>query len=147
MPAGSVGRVVQVIGPVVDVEFDRDIPPIYQALHIKDAGDDGGVPIDVIAEVQQHLGENRVRCVCMQPTDGLVRGTKAEDTGGPITVPVGPATLGRVLNVIGEAVDELGPVRSTRRYPIHRPAPSLVDQSTELEMFAMPMDGRAPPEG
>ena len=132
MAQANVGRVVQVIGPVVDVEFDQDIPPIYQALHIKAEGES---PIDVIAEVQQHIGENRVRCVSMQPTDGMVRGTPVVDTGGPITVPVGRGTLGRVLNVIGEPVDELGPVKAEKRYPIHRPAPALVDQSTGLEMF------------
>ena len=132
MAQANNGRVVQVIGPVVDVEFDKDIPPIYQALRIKSEGES---PIDVIVEVQQHLGENRVRCVSMQPTDGMVRGTAVIDTGGPITVPVGPATLGRVMNVVGEPVDELGPVKAEKRYPIHRPAPLLVDQSSALEMF------------
>jgi F-type H+/Na+-transporting ATPase subunit beta len=121
-----------VIGPVVDVEFDASIPPIYQALHIKGEGDS---KVDVIAEVQQHLGDNRVRCVSMHPTDGMVRGTKVVDTGGQITVPVGPATLGRVLNVVGEPVDELGPVNAEKRHPIHRLAPTLVDQSSALEMF------------
>ena len=135
MVAANAGRVVQVIGPVVDVEFSAQIPPIYQALQIRDDGKGGGVPIDVVVEVQQHLGENRVRCVSMQPTDGMVRGMKAIDTGGPITVPVGTATLGRVLNVLGQPVDELGPVVADKRLPIHRPAPALVDQSTELEMF------------
>jgi F-type H+-transporting ATPase subunit beta len=130
-----VGRVVQIIGPVVDVEFAGGVPPIYTALRIRDDGEGGGVPIDVIAEVEQHLGESRVRCVSMLPTEGMVRGMKAEDTGGPISVPVGPATLGRVMNVIGEPVDELGPVNSEKRYPIHRPAPSFEDQSTTLEMF------------
>ena len=134
-PAGNVGRVVQVIGPVVDVEFDGAVPPIYQALRIQDDGGGGGVKIDVVAEVEQHLGESRVRCVSMLPTDGMVRGMKAFDTGGPITVPVGPATLGRVMNVIGDPVDELGPIQSQKRYPIHRPAPSFEDQSTKLEMF------------
>jgi F-type H+-transporting ATPase subunit beta len=135
MAPENVGRVVQVIGPVVDVEFDKDIPPIYQALHITAPAAEGVGAIDVVAEVEQHLGENRVRCVALQPTDGMVRGTKAIDTGGPITVPVGAATLGRVLNVIGEPVDELGPVKAEKRYPIHREAPPLVDQSTGLEMF------------
>ena len=135
MASANVGRVVQVIGPVVDVEFDADIPPIYQALRIHVEGGEGAAAIDVIAEVQQHLGENRVRCVSMQPTDGMVRGMAVTDTGGPITVPVGNGTLGRVLNVIGEPVDELGPVKAEKRYPIHRPAPTLVDQSTALEMF------------
>src|SRR5574340_1546289 len=135
MTSANIGRVVRVIGPVVDVEFERQVPPIYQALRIQDDGGDGGQRVDVIAEVQQHLGDNRVRCVSMQPTDGMVRGTRAVDTGGPITVPVGTATLGRVLNVVGEPVDELGPVTAAKRYPIHRPAPALVDQSTRLEMF------------
>jgi F-type H+-transporting ATPase subunit beta len=135
-PAGNAGRVVQVIGPVVDVEFDQGgVPPIYQALRIQDDGGEGGVKIDVVAEVEQHLGENRVRCVSMLPTDGMVRGMKAFDTGGPIMVPVGPATLGRVMNVIGDPVDEMGEIKSQKRYPIHRPAPSFEDQSTKLEMF------------
>jgi len=135
MASENVGRVVQVIGPVVDVEFEKDVPPIYQALRVKDDGGDGGQAIDVVAEVQQHIGDNRVRCVCMHPTDGMVRGMKAHDTGDQITVPVGSATLGRVLNVVGEPVDELGPVKTDTRYPIHRPAPTLIEQSTELEMF------------
>jgi len=135
MAKQNVGRVVQVIGPVVDVEFEHGVPPIYTAVQIKDDGGAGGVALDVIAEVEQHLGENRVRCVSMLPTDGMVRGMQAIDTGGPISVPVGPQTLGRVLNVIGEPVDELGPVKSTKRYPIHRPAPAFDEQSTQLEMF------------
>src|SRR6266496_5435315 len=103
------GRVVQIIGPVVDVEFEEKyLPPIYQALRIVSEGFDVPTPIDVIAEVQQHLGESRVRTVSMQPTDGMVRGMKVIDTGGPITVPVGEGTLGRVMNVIGEPVDNLG---------------------------------------
>jgi F-type H+/Na+-transporting ATPase subunit beta len=134
-PAPNEGRVVQIIGPVVDVEFPRGVPPIYQAVRIQDDGGGGGVKIDVVTEVEQHLGENRVRCVSMLPTEGMVRGMRAIDTGGPITVPVGPATLGRVMNVIGDPVDELGPILSEKRYPIHRPAPSFEDQSTKLEMF------------
>src|SRR5450432_1637662 len=129
------GRVVQVIGPVVDVEFDAGLPPIYQALRITSEGFDVPTAIDVIAEVQQHLGEGRVRAVSMLPTDGMVRGMAAIDTGGPITVPVGEGTLGRVMNVIGEPVDNVGPVVHTQRYPIHRHAPSFEEQSTELEMF------------
>src|SRR5881396_928314 len=133
---GQVGKVVQIIGPVVDVEFgEKYLPPIYQALRITSDGFEVPDPIDVIAEVQQHLGERRVRAVSMLPTDGMVRGMKATDTGGPIMVPVGPATLGRVLNVIGEPVDELGPVKAEKRHPIHRPAPALTEQSTHLEMF------------
>ena len=135
MPVENVGRVVQVIGPVVDVEFEKGVPPIYSAVRIQDDGAGGGEPIDVIAEVEQHLGENRVRCVSMLPTDGMVRGMRAVDTGGPITVPVGVGTLGRVLNVIGDPVDELGPVAASKRYPIHRAAPSFEEQSTKLEMF------------
>ena len=130
------GRVLQVIGPVVDVEFeDVELPPIYQALRIVSDGFEVPEPINITVEVQQHLGEGRCRCVAMEPTEGLIRGMKAVDSGGPITVPVGPATLGRVLNVIGEPVDKLGSVVSEQRYPIHRHAPPFQDQSTELEMF------------
>lgn len=129
-----VGRVVQVIGPVVDVEFPEEhLPPIYQAIEVRDRSDAGEVR--VIAEVAQHLGENRVRCVSMHPTDGLVRGMKAYDLGGPISMPVGKETLGRVLNVVGEPVDERGPVVTKERWPIHREAPSFEEQSTTIEMF------------
>src|SRR6267142_166122 len=114
---GHVGRVVQIIGPVVDVEFTEDyLPPIYEALRITSEGFDVPDPINVIAEVQQHLGENRVRAVSMLPTDGMVRGMKAIDTGGPITVPVGEGTLGRVMNVIGDPVDNLGDIPHQQRY-------------------------------
>src|SRR4029078_5096485 len=131
-----VGKVVQIIGPVLDVEFEgKYLPPIYQALRIVSDGFDVQEPIDVIAEVQQHLGEGRVRTVSMLPTDGMVRGMKAIDTGGPITMPVGEGTLGRVLNVIGEPVDTLGDVKYEKRYPIHRHAPTFEEQSTELQMF------------
>jgi F-type H+/Na+-transporting ATPase subunit beta len=131
-----VGKVVQIIGPVLDVEFQGEyLPPIYQALRVVSDGFDVPTPIDVIAEVQQHLGEGRVRTVSMLPTDGMVRGMKAIDTGGPITMPVGEGTLGRVLNVIGEPVDTLGPVKHEKRYPIHRHAPTFEEQSTELQMF------------
>ena len=133
---GHVGKVVQIIGPVLDVEFgEKYLPPIYQALRITSDGFDVPSPIDVIAEVQQHLGEGRVRAVSMLPTDGMVRGMKATDTGGPITVPVGEGTLGRVMNVIGEPVDNLGEIPHEQRYPIHRHAPSFDEQSTELQMF------------
>ena len=132
----QVGRIVQIIGPVVDVEFsDNYLPPIYQALRITSDGFDVETPVDVVAEVQQHLGEGRVRAVSMLPTDGMVRGMKAIDTGGPITVPVGEATLGRVMNVIGDSVDELGAVSSEQRASIHRHAPSFDEQSTKREMF------------
>jgi F-type H+-transporting ATPase subunit beta len=130
------GKVVQVIGPVLDVEFNEGyLPPIYTALRVTSEGFDVPDPIDLIAEVEQHLGEGRVRTVSMQPTEGVVRGMIATDTGGTITVPVGETTLGRVLNVIGQPVDNLGPVNSEQRYPIHRHAPTLDEQSTEMEMF------------
>src|SRR6266446_5012742 len=130
------GRVLQVIGPVVDVEFEEvELPPIYQALNIVSEGFDVPEPISITVEVQQHLGEGRCRCIAMEPTEGLIRGMKAIDTGGPMTVPVGPATLGRVLNVIGQPVDKLGEVKAEQRYPIHRHAPAFQEQSTELEMF------------
>jgi F-type H+-transporting ATPase subunit beta len=130
----KVGRVVQIIGPVIDCEFEEEhLPMIYSCVIIE--GEAGGQTIRVSTEVQQHLGENRVRCVSMQPTEGMVRGMKAIDTGGPISVPVGRETLGRVLNVIGNPVDELGELKATKRYPIHRPAPSFEDQSTETKML------------
>ncbi|PYS84281.1 MAG: F0F1 ATP synthase subunit beta, partial [Acidobacteria bacterium] len=104
------GRVVQVIGPVLDVEFGEGyLPQIYTALRVTSEGFDVPTPVDLIAEVEQHLGEGRVRTVSMQPTEGVVRGMTAHDTGGPITMPVGETTLGRILNVIGEPVDNLGP--------------------------------------
>jgi F-type H+-transporting ATPase subunit beta len=135
--AQQVGKIVQVIGPVVDVEFEAGhLPAIYNALHIVSDGKGGGAPLDVICEVEQHLGENRVRSVAMKPTDGMQRGMKVIDLGEPISVPVGPETLGRVLNVLGEPVDFPDrPVKSNERWPIHRAAPSLEDQSTDLKMF------------
>jgi F-type H+-transporting ATPase subunit beta len=133
--AQKVGKVVQIIGPVVDVEFEGALPEIYNALQIKAAGQ-GGQTIDVIVEVEQHLGENRVRTVAMKPTDGMQRGMTAVDTGAPISMPVGPATLGRVMNVLGEPVDFPDrPVLSNEHWSIHRKAPSLEQQSTELQMF------------
>ena len=130
------GRVVEVIGPVVDVQFkEHHLPRIHNAVRIWSEGFDIPEPMDIVAEVAQHLGEGRVRCVAMKPTEGLVRGMKAHDLGEPISVPVGRATLGRVLNVLGDPVDGFGPVKTDKRYPIHRPAPSLQDQSTNLEMF------------
>ena len=130
----AVGKVVQVIGPVLDVEFEGHLPAIYNALHIKSS--ESGIDIDVIAEVEQHLGENRVRAVAMKPTDGMQRGMAAVDLGEPISVPVGPEVLGRVLNVLGEPVDFPDrPVQTKKRWPIHRPAPSLEDQSTDMQMF------------
>jgi F-type H+-transporting ATPase subunit beta len=132
----NIGRVVQVIGPVVDVAFEEQkLPSIYSAVRITSEGFDVPNPIDVIAEVQQHLGESRVRAVSMQPTDGMVRGMKAIDTGAPISVPVGREMLGRIVNVIGQPVDEKGPIGASKSYPIHRPAPLFDDQNTNLEMF------------
>jgi F-type H+-transporting ATPase subunit beta len=131
---GKVGKVVQIIGPVVDCEFEEQhLPAIYNSVIIE--GDMPGGHIRVIAEVQQHLGENRVRCVSMHPTEGMVRGMEATDTGGPIMVPVGRGTLGRVMNVVGTPVDQLGPIEATKYYPIHRPAPSFAEQSTETKML------------
>ena len=130
------GKIIKVAGPAVDVQFSEGhLPKILNAVRITSEGFDVPDPIDIICEVQQHLGEGRVRTVAMQPTEGLVRGMPTEDLGEPISVPVGPQTLGRVLNVLGEPVDKKGPVETEKRYPIHRPAPSLEDQSTELEML------------
>jgi F-type H+/Na+-transporting ATPase subunit beta len=136
MAEQRIGKIVQVIGPVLDVEFEAgQLPEIYSALHIKSDSKETGA-IDVIAEVEQHLGENRVRAVAMKPTDGMQRGMSVLDLGEPITVPVGPETLGRVLNVLGEPVDFPDrPVKAKDRWPIHRPPPTLEDQSTELKMF------------
>jgi F-type H+-transporting ATPase subunit beta len=134
--AKNIGKVIQVAGPAVDVQFsDGHLPQIFHAVRITSEGYDTPNPIRLICEVQQHLGEGRVRTVAMEPTEGLVRGMPAEDLGEAISVPVGPQVLGRVLNVIGEPVDERGPVETEQRFPIHRPAPLLEDQSTELEMF------------
>jgi len=133
---GNVGHVVQVIGPVIDVQFpEHHLPEIHNAVKITSEGFEGPEPINIVAEVAQHLGEGRVRAVAMTATEGVVRGMKAVDLGGPISVPVGRAALGRVMNVLGEPVDGLGPIQTDKRYPIHRPAPSLEDQSTNLEMF------------
>jgi F-type H+-transporting ATPase subunit beta len=133
----KIGKVVQVIGPVVDVEFEGgQLPAIYNAVRITSDSADPGDPIDVIAEVEQHLGENRVRTVAMKRTDGMRRGMKATDTGGPISMPVGAATLGRVMNVLGEPVDFPDrPIKARDHWSIHREAPPLTDQSTELQMF------------
>src|SRR5690349_6370421 len=123
--AENSGHVIQISGPAVDVQFtEAAMPPIYQALRVTSDGFKVPAPINVILEVQQHLGEGRVRCVAMEPTEGMVRGMKAIDLGGPITVPVGRGTLGRVMNVIGEPVDRLGPVDYKERLPIHRLAPA-----------------------
>jgi len=132
----NIGKVIQISGPAVDVQFaPGTLPPIYQAIRVTSEGFTVPQPISVILEVQQHLGEGRVRCVAMEATEGMVRGMKAIDQGGPISVPVGKGTLGRVMNVIGNPVDALGPVEATKRMPIHRPAPAFDEQSTKAEMF------------
>ncbi|HEV2222810.1 MAG TPA: F0F1 ATP synthase subunit beta [Candidatus Acidoferrales bacterium] len=133
---GHVGRVVQVIGPVVDVQFEEGhLPQIYNAVRITSEGFEVPEPLDIVTEVQQHLGEGRVRAVALKPTEGVVRGMKAVDTGDGISIPVGRGTLGRILNVLGEPVDKLGPVEVKEHWAIHRPAPALDQQSTSLEMF------------
>src|SRR5215469_15469251 len=133
MPQNT-GKVVQIAGPAVDVQFaEATLPPIYQALRVTSEGFNVPVPISVILEVQQHLGEGRVRCVAMQATEGMVRGMKALDLGGPISIPVGKGTLGRVMNVIGQPVDQLGPIDSDKKMPIHRVAPSFEDHSTKAQ--------------
>jgi F-type H+-transporting ATPase subunit beta len=136
MAERKAGRVIQIIGPAVDIEFEEGhLPPIYNAIRITDNGELGKVPIDVVVEVANHIGEGQVRCIAMKPTDGMVRGMKATDLGEPITVPVGNQTLGRILNVLGEPVDNLGPVNAKERWSIHREPPTFEDQSTEIEIF------------
>jgi len=126
------GRVKQIIGPVVDVSFEGgDLPELMEAVKIADEG----LGIDVTVEVAQHLGEDSVRCVAMSPTEGLVRGMAAVSQGGPITVPVGDQCLGRILNVLGEPTDEMGPVEAAERHPIHKQAPSLEEQETTVELL------------
>ncbi len=130
------GKVIQVAGPAVDVEFpEGQIPVIRTAVRIISEGFDVPTPIDIVCEVAQHIGESRVRTIALQPTEGLVRGMRVINTGEPVSVPVGRETLGRVLNVIGEPVDNLGPVNTAKRMPIHRQAPAFEEQSTELQMF------------
>src|ERR671923_2621548 len=134
----NVGQITQVIGVVVDVAFDEgELPSISNALKIVKGGDGNGSAErdEIIVEVAQHLGENTVRCVAMEPTEGLVRGMQAIDLDSPISVPVGKEVLGRVINVIGEPVDKMGPVGASERWPIHREAPSLNDQSTSIEVL------------
>src|SRR6185503_7771226 len=124
MAKNLVGKITQVLGAVVDVQFDGDLPAILNALHTQNHGK------LLVLEVAQHLGEHTVRTIAMDSTDGLVRGLEVSDTGAAITVPVGRSVLGRIINVIGEPVDERGPVKSDTHYQIHRPAPDFVDQST-----------------
>jgi F-type H+-transporting ATPase subunit beta len=129
MAKNVIGKVSQVLGAVVDVHFDGELPAILNALHVDNHG------ATLVLEVAQHLGQSTVRCIAMDSTEGLVRGQDVEDTGGPITVPVGPETLGRILNVVGEPVDERGPIETKQRAPIHKPAPAYVDQSVETEVL------------
>ena len=126
---GSKGRVRQVMGAVVDVQFSDNLPAILNALETDNQGN------RLVLEVAQHLGENTVRTVAMDSTEGLVRGQEVVDTGEPIAVPVGPETLGRIMNVVGEAVDEAGPIKTAEKRPIHAPAPAYVDQSTEAQIL------------
>ena len=131
-----IGKVVQVAGPAVDCQFlEGEIPELHFAIRITSEGFDVPEPIDIICETQQHLGEGRIRTIALQSTEGLVRGMKATSLGTPVMVPVGKETLGRVMNVLGQPVDKLGPINATTFYPIHRQAPSFEDQSTRLEMF------------
>jgi F-type H+-transporting ATPase subunit beta len=129
MASNQVGRITQVIGAVVDVQFEGELPAILNALETKNQGQ------RLVLEVAQHLGESTVRTVAMDTSEGLVRGQEVTDTGKPIAVPVGDGTLGRIMNVVGDPVDESGDVPATERRPIHQPAPSYVDQSTEAEIL------------
>jgi F-type H+-transporting ATPase subunit beta len=129
MTKNNVGTITQVMGAVVDVHFETDLPAILSAVTTPNQGK------PLVLEVAQHLGENEVRTIAMDSTEGLTRGQEVTDTGAPITIPVGPATLGRIINVIGDPVDERGPVNATNHLPIHRPAPDFVEQSTEIEVL------------
>ncbi len=129
MATNSIGTITQVIGAVVDVKFEGELPHILNALHAHNQGK------RLVLEVAQHLGENTVRTIAMDTTDGLVRGAEVTDTGSPIMMPVGPETLGRILNVVGEPVDERGPITTKRTLPIHRAAPEFIDQSTDAEIL------------
>jgi len=129
-----VGKIIQVIGAVVDVHFEGELPSIFNALTVSNPSINNE-PDNLVLEVAQHLGENTVRTIAMDMTDGLVRGMEVKDTGGAIMVPVGEACLGRIINVVGKPVDEAGPIKTDKFYPIHRPAPSFMDQETKVEMF------------
>ena len=125
----NLGKIKQIIGPVVDVEFESELPPILNALHVKENNN------RVVLEVAQHLGENTLRSIAMSATEGLKRGADVIDTGAPIQVPVGPETLGRITNVVGEPIDEIGEIKTKKTYPIHRQAPKYIEQSTNTEML------------
>ncbi len=138
MPTTAVaeGHVIQVAGPTIEIQFpEGHLPKLFNAVRVTSEGFDVPVKIDITAEVAQHIGEGRVRTIAMEPTDGLVRGMKAVDLGEPITIPVGKQTLGRVLNVLGQPVDNMGPVETDKHAPIHRMAPDFEEQATGLEMF------------
>ena len=130
----SKGRIVEVIGAVLDVEFDGELPGIYNALEVKMPSQNGAGGT-LVLEVQQHLGDNKVRAVAMDSTDGIARGLAAADTGAPISVPVGEATLGRLFNVIGDSIDDLGEVKADDYWPIHREAPAFEDLEPTEEVF------------
>src|SRR6185295_19906351 len=133
--AVATGKIVQVIGAVCDVEFVGHLPAILNALETTNTDQKTGEPFRLVLEVAQHLGENTVRCIAMDTTEGLTRGQPVVDTGKPITVPVGPACLGRIMNVIGDPIDEAGPIALTHTSPIHREAPSFAEQSTSAEVL------------
>src|SRR5215467_289154 len=134
-PINTKGRLSQIIGAVVDVEFDGHLPAILNALETTNIDAKTGKPVRLVFEVAQHLGENTVRAIAMDTTEGLVRGAEVQDTGGPIRVPVGPATLGRIMNVIGEPVDEAGPINQQHMSPIHREAPTFAEQAGTAEVL------------
>src|ERR1700682_2047839 len=137
----KVGKVTQVIGPVVDVEFPPGaLPEIYTALTLSNPSISAD-PDNLTVEVAQHLGENTARCIAMDATEGLVRGQPVKNTGAPITVPVGKGVLGRILNVVGNPVDDAGPVKATRRMPIHRPPPPFVDQDVRVLSVGAGLEG------
>jgi F-type H+-transporting ATPase subunit beta len=136
MAKGTIGQVVQITGAVVDVAFPPgELPEIYNAVEIERDGDGTGKPESLVLEVQQHMGDDVLRCVAMDSTEGLRRGTKVIDSGGPITAPVGEGTLGRIFNVLGRPIDNKGPVQADQYYPIHRPAPPFEEQVTQVEVF------------
>ncbi|MGZ8695617.1 MAG: F0F1 ATP synthase subunit beta, partial [Gaiellaceae bacterium] len=131
----NVGKVIEIKGVVIDAVFPDSLPEIYSALKISEPGQNGGGAIELVAEVQQHLGDDRVRAVAMETTDGLSRGVDIVDTGAPISVPVGEQTLGRLWNVLGDAIDDKGELQNVERWPIHRDPPAFRDLSPEVEIF------------
>ncbi len=132
--SANIGRITQVIGSTFDAEFpERHLPAIYNAVRV--TSNHKGVKLDLMGEIQQHLGGNRVRCVALGGTDGLMRGQECVDTGAPISVPVGEGTLGRVFNLLGQPIDNRGPANCTESWPIHREAPKVSELSTNTELF------------